>query len=418
MRNRFLLVTCYNEIMTDNLLPLFLLMSSGVFLSAVFDRLHLPWVITLIAAGLLLGPYGLSLVSVSPALELMSEIGLVFLMFMAGLETRFSSFRKTEKGVLLLSLFNAGIPFLVGFLLGFVFAFSIPGCFLLGMVFISSSIGVITPSLEATELIETEMGQLAVATSIVQDVLSLLLLSVAFQTTQRSLLPIVVLYPLAIALMVVLRMLLPELHQYFAESTQHNLFQREVRTVFLILLGTVIAFELLGLHPIVGGFFAGVILSDFIRSELLEGKLRAISYGIFIPLFFLSVGMQTNLRLVFGGALVLTTLVVLGSIGAKFASGVLGARLLGFDMVRASLFGASSIPQLSTTLAVAFSGRTLGLFDQNVVASLVALSIASTFVGPLLVGLIGRRIKLEQQGGVRRFWNWIVESKFWPGSSL
>jgi Kef-type K+ transport system membrane component KefB len=192
-----------------------------------------------------------------------------------------------------------------------------------------------------------------------------------------------------------MRFLLPRLKKTLSKITQakEDLFQEELRSVLLIMIGTVILFELLGLHSIIGGFFAGLVLSESITERVLVGKIRAISYGIFIPTFFILIGIHTNISVFFEiqNAFLLVTLIVVGSMLSKFVSGILGAKIVGFNDAQAVFFGASSIPQLSTTLAVSFTAKSLGIISNELNTAFVALSIFSTLLGPMIMSGVDKK---------------------------
>jgi Kef-type K+ transport system membrane component KefB len=140
------------------------------------------------------------------------------------------------------------------------------------------------------------------------------------------------------------------------------------------------------------------VLSGTINNEILKGKLRAISYGIFIPVFFVVVGANTDLTVFsdlesFG---LLTLAVVAGSVISKYISGAYGARLLGFSVAESRLLGASSIPQLSTTLAVVFAAQEMEIIPPEVTTAMVILSIVTTFVSPELLKILSKPPSAQQ----------------------
>lgn len=388
------------------LLPFFLILFTSVFFSELFNRLHLPWVIALIIAGMVIGPYGLGIFAPSETIEFLSQIGLVFLMFMAGLETQLSSFKESKVKISLIAFFNGAIPFLAGFGIGQIFTYSLQTSLLLGIIFVSSSLAVVIPSLERTKILHSPFGQVVVATTILQDVASLVLLSVFFQLVNPiTAIPLPIFYALLFGFLVLLRFIIPKIRNAFIErfGSKEDIFQQELRSIFVILFGTVIVFELLGLHPIIAGFFAGFVLSDTVDSDILKGKLRAISYGLFIPVFFVVVGANTDLS-VFADlqtAGFLTLIVVGGSVVAKYISGVVSGQLMGFTKQESQILGVSSIPQLSTTLAVVFSAQQIGLVPPEVSTAMVVLSIATTFIGPEMLRILYKpqSAKPTSQGG-------------------
>lgn len=379
------------------LLPFFLILLTSVLFAAAFRRFHLPWVIALISAGIIVGPHGFGIAAPTPTLTFLSEIGLIFLMFMAGLEISFQSFKNLKHDIGWLALLNGYIPFAAGVGLGLAFDYSLTASLLLGIIFISSSIAVIIPTLESYHLSTTKLGQTIVASTILVDVASLILLSVLLQSVQPITdLPLPSFYFLVTLIMVGFAFLLPKIRGLVPHRrNEPDLFESEVRLIFAMMLGVVVTFELLGLHPIIAGFFAGLILSDSIKSDLLRDKLRTMSYGIFIPVFFIVIGIETDIT-VFIGSLSTAGLiasVVAVSIVAKLFSGWLGGRLIGFSNRDASIIGLATIPQLSTTLAVVFAAVEFGILESELITAMVALSMVTTLIAPIGLRLLAKPLK-------------------------
>lgn len=378
--------------MTETL-SFFIVLFAALFFSEVFKRLHLPWVVALILGGIIIGPFGLGIFTSNTTIDFLAEIGLVFLMFMAGLETKLSSFHRLEKGKFTLPLLNGGLPFLVGLGLGIYFGLELKAALLLGIVFISSSVAIILPSLEANKLLKTRLGKSIIATTILEDIASLVLLSILFQTVSPlTNLPLPAFYALLLATLVALRWLIPRIRKFSLAKTEQErgLFQRELRTILAILIGTVVSFQLLGLHPIIAGFFAGFVLSESVTSKELKDKLRVLSYGLFIPIFFIVVGSKTDIGVFFEtrSIAVFTVLLIAGSIASKFIAGMIAGKLNNFSLKEGALIGVATIPQLSTTLAIAFTGFKLEILSSELIAALVALTIVTTLISPLLIKFI------------------------------
>lgn len=372
-------------------LPFFIVLLVSILFSVAFRRFHLPWVLALITGGIVIGPSGFNLITTNPTIDFIGGIGLVFLMFMAGLETKLSSFKKFRRGIVWLTLLNAGIPFAVGYWIGFLFQFSTLGSLLLGIIFMSSSIAVIVPTLEARGLIHTKLGKSIVSATIIADVLSLIALSILLQSVNPvTALPLPSFYVLLLVILIAFRYGLPRIRNIIPKQrNEQDLFESEVRIIIALLIGVVVVFELLGLHPIIAGFFAGLVLSDSIKSDILVSKLRTISYGIFIPVFFILIGMNTDIGVFLGGGapLLLIFAVVLGSVFSKFISGYIGGRMTGFNKSDAYTIGVATIPQLSTTLAVVFTAVELGIIADSLITAMVILSVTTTLIAPILLKL-------------------------------
>lgn len=367
-----------------------LVILAGVVFSALFNRLHLPWVVALIIAGIVIGPHGAGVFEPTREIEFFSEIGLIFLMFMAGLETRLSSLSALKRDISRLFIINGLLPFAVGIGIGLWLGLDPVPTLLLATIFISSSIAVVIPAFEENHLLHVRLGKTVVGATIVADVFSLLLLSVILQTTETAAnIPLLIFYPILFASLVALRWAVPMFKSLVLPraGVARDLFEQELRYVFVILIGTVLLFEILGLHPIIAGFFAGLVLSEFITSEILKEKLHAISYGIFIPVFFVVIGAQTNLGAFdgVGSALLMVFAITIGSMASKFISGWLGGRWVGFSRSQSVLIGTSTMPSLSTSLAAVAAGRSLGLFGDDMLTAIIVLSMISTFVAPILI---------------------------------
>lgn len=372
------------------LLPFFVILFSALFFSKLFHKLHLPWVAALMVAGIIVGPNGLNILAITPTMEFFADIGIVLLMFMAGLEVKIGSIRRYKKSIGEITILNSVIPFLTGFFLTLLVGYGIIPSLLMGIIFMSSAVVVMVPTLENNGLLHTYLGKVIVSVTMIQDILSLFLLTILLQMTGSD---VGLSFPIFIialgAILWGLRWLAPRVEEFFSEGIvlQHDMFEEEPRAIFAILLGTVICFELLGLHPIIAGFFSGLILSDSIKGKILKAKLHAIGYGLFIPFFFIIVGAQTDLSILLRAQhIFLLSIVLLGAaVFSKFASGYAGGRLLNFSPLESTTIGTSTIPRLSTTLAIAFTGFQNNLLSGELVTITILISVCTTFIGPLML---------------------------------
>lgn len=378
-------------------IPFFIVLLAGVIFSALVSRLHVPWVLALITGGIIIGPHVLNVLPEDATLSFLGELGLVFLMFSAGLESRLSSLKKYRHKISIIALCNGLIPFAAGLGVAGLLGYDMLGGLLLGIIFISSSVAVVVPALETQGLMHSSLGKVVVSVAVVEDIVSLLALSFLLQITERTTaLPLPLFYGFLVLLVIAMRWLMPKLRLLAGAHSrlEKEVFQQDLRVVMMILIGIVVMFQLLGLHAIVAGFLAGLLLSDNIRSITLRHKIDAISYGIFIPIFFILTGAQADITVFFpgNGAFVAVLAVAAASILSKGISGVIGGRLVGFSWLKSSFIGAASMPQLSTSLAAAIAGLQAGVIDKTLMAAIISLTIVTTFVGPLLVRFIGNRL--------------------------
>ena len=380
--------------------------AAAFFFPVMLRRFQIPWVTAVIFAGIILGPYGLNVVNTGEVMNFLATIGLVFLMFTAGLDTKFSALKKAGTEVVTFSLVNLGIPFSTGVLVGAYLRLNLFSSLVLGVCFSSSSVGLIVPMLRELK-IKSKVKSTLVSSIFLEDVVSLVLLAILLKAVvpispiPLEIFPIVLLLFVLVVLYVI--PILQEWLFYFGPSK--DVFAGGVRAVFITLALVALMAELIGVHAMVGGFLAGLTLSDMLRRrKKLEENIIAISYGFLIPIFLLSLGMTTNIATLFApGDALQTGLIVLSLIASKTLSGYIGGRLAGFPSRISLGMGAMTIAQMSTTLATASLAFQYGIFDQNIVAALVILSIATIIVTPLLTKLI-LGYKTEKPSKFTRLW--------------
>jgi Kef-type K+ transport system membrane component KefB len=375
------------------LLTFFIILAAGLAFSEVFRRLHLPYVSALVLCGMLIGPFALNLVSSDGTIAFLGSVGLVFLMFMAGSEIKTSYFFHLKKRDFVLPLLNGGLPFISGFMIGQYFGYNFMTSLTMGIVFISSSIAVIIPSLESLGLLNTKLGRSLTTSVVFEDISGLMLLAVVLQSfTHRTVLPLPLYIATVIMLLVILNTIIGRAQKlYLSKKRGKDLFESELRLVLVALVGTVLLFETLGMHSIIAGFVIGILLSDIVRGKV-EEKIHTVSYGIFIPVFFIIIGMEMDLSVFYSLTNVMLTLaIVFGTIFVKIISGWIGGRILNFSNLDSLLIGFSTTAQLSTTLAAAFVAMEFGLLGPEMISSFIVLTVVTTFMSPLAVRAIASK---------------------------
>lgn len=366
----------------------FLILTAALIFPAVLRELHVPWVVTLIIAGLCLGPSALNIVNQSPELAFLGEIGLIFLMFIAGLETNLSRLKSTEKESLTIAFFNGMVPFISGFILSMYFGFDLVTSAIVGIILMSSSAVVSVPSLEKFGLIEKKVGTTVLGSTVIQDLISLLMVGVIMQyVNPDTALPLHYFIIALVLSVIAFSYAVDYLKSVFKyEEGLNQRFEKELRTVIAILIGAVAFYELIGLEPIVAGFITGLFLSDTLKNEQVISKIHTLGYGLLIPVFFIQVGAEINLQEVASTqTLVMTTAIVFTSVIAKYSSGFIVSRKLGFDKYDSSVIASTSVPQLSTTLAVIYLGAQNQILPEILKGPLIGLVTVTTLIGPSII---------------------------------
>lgn len=377
-----------------SLFSFFGVLLAAVLFSQLFSRMKVPWVVGLILGGILIGPSGFGVYEADPSIEFFALLGLIFLMFMAGLESHLTDGRGLGRQIIFTGILGGLLPAILGANVVLWLGYPLPTAILIGIVFMSSAIALLIPQFQAQNLLSSELGRLIVLTAMSVDGLSLILLALFIQGTLGSLSTgLLLLYIGLFGLLWLFAKLVPKLRLLaFAEdyAEQQDLYEKELRLLVLVLVGFVILFELIGLHAIVASFFVGVIFSGSLKSRLLKAKLHALGYGFLIPIFFITVGASVDLGILFNNpATFFAVAVVVGTlIISKFIGGCLAGITQGFNNPASLFIGASMLPQLSTSLAVTFLGFSQGLLDEVLLAAVIVASILTAVIAPFLVKIL------------------------------
>jgi Kef-type K+ transport system membrane component KefB len=362
---------------------------------------RVPVVVGEIVAGVIIGHSGLNLVAANPTLVVLSDIGLAFLMFLAGMEIDFGKlFPPREKGKL-----NAGpnLPGMAFIVYLFTLALAIPGGFLLtqlglegdpyllAFVLSATSLGVLLPVLKERGLLQQTSGQLVFITALLADFITVLLLTVYIITLDRGLDPeIFSLGLLFVAFFLAYRFGLrftriPGVRNLVEELSQATV-QLKVRGAIAILMGFVVLAELLGAELILGAFLAGMVIS-LIKSpqdDDLVHKMEAFGFGFFIPVFFIMVGVDLDLGALFESpsSLALLPVLIIVALVVKVGPALLFRRVISW---RETFAGALLLnTHLSLEIAVAVIGLRLGLLSPATNAAVIVFAILTVFLMPVL----------------------------------
>ena len=366
---------------------------------------RIPVVVGEIVAGIIIGHSGFNLVGVNPTLSVMSDIGLAFLMFLAGMEIDFTKiFPPREKGKPAPGPSLPGSSFVVYLL---TLGLSIPSAFLLknlglegdpyllAFVLSATSLGVLLPILKERQLLNKPSGQLVFLTALLADFITVLLLTIYIITIDRGFdLEILSLGLLFVAFFLAYRVgikfiRIPSVRNLI-EELSHATVQLKVRGALAILMAFVVLAEFLGAELILGAFLGGMVIS-LIKAPQDDGlvhKLEAFGFGFFVPIFFIMAGVELKLGALFENPTILALIPVIFIVGlvVKIAPALLFKRLLSW---RETLAGGLLLnTHLSLEIAVAVIGLRLGLLSPATNAAIVVFSVLTVFFMPILFGII------------------------------
>ncbi len=370
----------------------------------LFPSVRVPSVVLEILAGVVIGPAILGLVEVDVALEVLALIGLAFLLFLAGSEIDLERLRGGR-----LRSAATGFALSLALALGVAFALRAGGLIeaplFVAIMLSATALGIVVPVLADAEELESTLGQQVIASASIADFAAVILLSLFFSGEAESvgstllLLGGFLLLVAAVAVALARIGWLGPLRSTF-QRLQDSSAQIRIRGAFLLLVGFAMLAQILGLEVILGAFIAGATLRLIDRDGAMthprfRAKLEAVGFGVFIPFFFVTSGMELDLRAVFGGGaaslapvpvFLLALLLVRGLPAAAYRPSA-GAR----GAVAAGLLQATSLPFL---VAATDIGVELGELHPATGAALVLAGLLSVLLFPLIALLLlrGRRV--------------------------
>jgi len=354
--------------------------------------LRIPSVVLEISAGIMIGPAVLGLVDVDLPLQVLALLGLAFLLFLAGLEIDLNRLR----GARLRSAaagFVVSLAIALGIGLGLKAAGLIETPLLVAIILSATSLGIVIPVLADAGQVGTTLGQLIIAGSSIADFGAIILLSLFFSGDSSSIGSTLLLIGSFVVLVVATGVALAEVEHSSRLSSalrrlQDSSAQIRVRGAFLLLVGFVVIAQLFGLEVILGAFFAGAVLKLLDRDGMMthtyfHTKLQAVGFGIFIPFFFVTSGLQLDVRALFAGgaAFALVPVFLLALLLARGMPAALYRSMVGDrNSLAAGLLQATSLPFIVAATGI---GMDLGILSPAIGAAMVVAGLLSVILCPL-----------------------------------
>ncbi|MBK6770316.1 MAG: cation:proton antiporter [Ardenticatenales bacterium] len=369
---------------------------------ALSIRLGQPAVLGEILFGLLLGPTGLDLMHravagrpifshgevVVEGVHLLAELGVVLLMFLAGLETDPAEMKRVGLPATGAAVGGALLPFAGGWAVGTAFGLELGPALFLGTILCATSVSISAQTLVELDALDSDEGRAILGAAVIDDVLGILLLSIVVGVLGTG-------GNDSSVLGLILRMLLFFIVAVAVGRPARRLVRRFARQPVSegLLAGALVmtfafgwlAEALGGVAAITGAFIAGVFLGRTEMGHEIESRVKIAVYGLFLPIFLVDIGLRADARAALGGALGLAVAVVVVAVVTKFAGAALGARISGFGWRSSVRVGAGMVSRGEVGLIIAGVGLAQGVVSQNEFAVAVLMVVVTTVVTPPLL---------------------------------
>jgi Kef-type K+ transport system membrane component KefB/nucleotide-binding universal stress UspA family protein len=354
----------------------------------IFEKLRLPGLIGLVFAGVALGASGLGLLSAeSETTHLLSDIGKIYLMFVAGLEVDLREFHNTKNRSLGFGLATFLVPMIFGTVIGRYFDFSWNASILIGSLLASHTL-LSYPIVQRLGVVRNEAVTVTIGATIFTDISALLVLAVcvSIHDGEFSIAGLIVqLVALGIYSFIVLFGFDWVGKEYFRRTgdEESNQFLFILLAVFLASVGA----QVINVDKIVGAFLAGLAVNDVLGNSPVKEKVEFVGSTLFIPFFFVGTGLLldvpafiTSMTSEFG----LTAAIVLGLIASKFLAAFIAKLLFRYTFAEGMTMWSLSLPQVAATLAAALVGLQAGVLNQAVFNTIIVLMVVTSLLGPVI----------------------------------
>jgi Kef-type K+ transport system membrane component KefB len=389
------------------LMMLLILVISRLF-GELFERRRLPVIVGEIIAGILIGPAVLGLVKPGPEFGVIIDLALFFIIFTTGLEFSLSHVKKDIHRSICISFVGNGVAFLAGMFIAIALGFELIEALFISCVFSLTALPVALRVLMDIGVHKTRFGHLVISSSILDDLFSIILLSLIIPLSLAETYNIEIIFSLILKMTFFLLIIYilnrffkwrHELPTHYIKHYIRKLHSREGEFTIILLIGLGLAFlgELMGVTYIIGAFYAGAIISERVVGEWVFKKtnsvLNTISFGFFGPLFFAYIGMnfiernfwfesgfsKSSLFLLIAGVFILFAFI--GKAGGVY----LGARLSKVKKKTAATIGMAMNARGLMGLVIAGYGYEMDIISEKTLSLLIIMSIVTTLMTPLIL---------------------------------
>ncbi|MGG3468894.1 cation:proton antiporter [Neobacillus pocheonensis] len=359
-------------------------------------KLGQPSVLGKLLIGIILGPAVLGLVSETATLEELSQIGVILLMFIAGIETDLDEFKRSGKASTLVGVHGIIVPLALGYLGGLMMKMTTMEALFLGLLLSATSVSISVQALKELNKMQSKEGTTILGAAVIDDVLVIIalafLMSLAGGEANLSMIILKKVLFFGGAILVAWKVV-PWILQKFAPlKVSESLISAALIICFLYAYVA----ELTGVATIIGAYIAGAAISLTTYKQEIFEKVETISYSIFVPVFFTSIGVKAsfdgvsqNLGLIF----VLSILAIL----TKLIGAAIGARIARFSWNSSLAIGAAMVSRGEVALIIASIGLETKLITEELFSILVIVVLVTTIVTPPMMKFFFKQDKRNKE---------------------
>lgn len=399
-----MLAQLFEEPITDPVAVFLTILAVMLVAPLLVERLKLPGIIGLILAGVVIGPHGLGILERDDTIVLLGTVGLLFLMFLGGLETSLDDLKSNADKPIIFGLATFLMPMVLGTGVMMVLGYSAWASVLVASCFASHTL-VALPVLSKLGIMRHPSTTATLGATLITNVLALLVLAVVIKADEGNLtlsfwlflIPALAIYTFAVLWGV------PRLGRWFFKQFGHDEGAEFTFVLAALFVASYLA-SLIEIEPIVGAFLAGVAITQIIpRLSPLMNRIQFIGNTLFVPIFLISVGMLVDPMILIRQpeSLLLVTIIVLTELASKFLAAWGSARWFKWPFPSTMVMFGLSMAQAASTLAAITIAFNIDLVDEVVVNAIIVMILVSCVLSPWVVAKWGTQLDTQPQTGAQ-----------------
>lgn len=388
------------------ILDLAIILLSTKICGLVSKRVHMPQVVGALLAGLLLGPAMLGVLTETDFIKELSELGVIVLMFCAGLETDIKEMKKCGKASMIIAVIGVIVPLVGGFLIADIF--NRPGLMesnaicshtlqnvFIGIILTATSVSITVETLKELGKLSTGAGNAILGAAVIDDILGIIALTIITSMADDSVKIGVVLIKILL-FFVFAAVVAFVVYKWFMSWTRkyNKNLQRFVVISFVFCLVMAFCSEyFFGVADITGAYVAGMIISNSDKTKYISSRFETLSYLLLSPVFFASIGIQVELPKMSKTLVIFSLLLVVVAVITKIIGCGFGAKICGYSWKESLQVGVGMVSRGEVALIVAQKGAAVGLMSSSIFGPVVIVVIVTTILTPIMLKYVFTREK-------------------------
>lgn len=371
-----------------------ILLSTKVF-GLIAQKFKMPQVVGALFAGVILGPAVLNILHETEFIHQMAELGVIVLMFTAGLEADVNELKKTGKAATVIAILGVLVPLLGGFLVSYIFSGEMGAVdtnallqdIFVGVILTATSVSITVQTLKELGSLNSRAGNTILGAALIDDILGIIILTIitSLADTSVNIYLVFIKIILFFIFTIIFAIIFKKVFKIWADKYNGDVRRFAITSFVICLLLSFIAEEVFGVADITGAFIAGLIISNNKKSEYIDSRFETLSYMLLSPIFFASIGIRVEITGMNLDTIIFTVVLLIIAILTKIIGCALGAKLCKYSTHESIQIGAGMVSRGEVALIVANKGIAVSLINSSFLTPIVIVVVITTVITPILL---------------------------------